>query len=67
VGKLVRNEQRKLSATYFNGAALAVLGVGAFTPVVTAAQSATHSLASFIVVICCIPASADYIGLHVNS
>jgi hypothetical protein len=59
--KLVRNEQRKLSATYFNGAALAVLGVGAFTPVVSFAQSAQPTLAASIVVVCCILTSA---GLH---
>ena len=56
--KLVRNEQRKLSATYFNGAALAVMGVGGFTPIVAVAQSAQPSLAAFAVVIGCMLASA---------
>jgi hypothetical protein len=57
--KLVRNERRKLSGTYFNGAALAVLGVGGFTPIVAVAQSARPSLAAFAVVVCCILASAS--------
>lgn len=32
--KLVRNEQRKLTATYMNGLSMAVMGVGCFTPIV---------------------------------
>jgi len=59
--KLVRNEQRKMSAGYFNGAAIAVMGIGGFTPIVAVAQSAQPSLAASIVVVSCLMASA---GLH---
>jgi hypothetical protein len=61
LSKLVRNEQRKLTATYLNGAAIAVMGVGGFTPIVALAQSVNPSLSAFVVVIGCILASA---GLH---
>ena len=57
--KLVRNEQRKLSATYFNGAALAVMGVGGFTLIVAIAQSAQPSPAAFVVVVSCMWARAS--------
>jgi hypothetical protein len=59
--KLVRNEQRKLTATYLNGAAVPVLGVGGFTPMVALAQSANPSPAAFVVVIGCLSLSG---GLH---
>lgn len=50
---LVRNEQRKLTATYINGIALALIGVGVFAQVVAFAQNLTLSLAAMLVMICC--------------
>jgi len=47
LSKLVRNEQRKLTATCLNGAAIAVMGIGGFTPIVALAQSANPSLSAF--------------------
>jgi hypothetical protein len=59
--KLVRNEQRKLTATYLNGIAIGVFGIGGFTPIIALAQGANPSLASFMVVIACFMGS---VGLH---
>ena len=38
MNKLVRNEERKLTATYFNGVAVAVMAAGTFAPVVAIMQ-----------------------------
>lgn len=51
--KLVRNEQRKLTATYVNGIALALIGVGVFAQVVAFAQNLTLSIAAMSVMVCC--------------
>ena len=59
--KLVRNEQKKLTAAYVNGIALALIGVGVFTPVVSFAQTTTVTLPATLVVFGCILGSA---GLH---
>ena len=53
MGKLVRNERTKLTATYLNGLAIAVFAVGALAPSI----NATNSQASMwpvapIIVIC---------------
>ncbi|PYE88462.1 amino acid transporter [Phyllobacterium leguminum] len=32
---LIRNERTKLTATYFNGIAIAVFAIGAFAPIIT--------------------------------
>lgn len=59
--KLVRNEQRKLSGTYFNGAAIAAIGVGGFAPVVAMAMSGPLTPIILLLVLGCTGAS---IGLH---
>jgi hypothetical protein len=41
MANLVRNERTKLTATYFNGVAIAVLVVGGLAPVIGAATSQT--------------------------
>ncbi len=51
--KLVRNEQRKLTATYVNGVALALIAVGVFAQVVAFAQSLTLTLAAMLVMVSC--------------
>jgi hypothetical protein len=61
LNKLVRNEQLKLSASYLNGAALAVLGVGGFAPVVSMSLSGPTPVLLPVLVFGCILAS---IGLH---
>jgi hypothetical protein len=39
MANLVRNERTKLTATYFNGVAIAVVAVGGFAPLISAANS----------------------------
>ena len=39
MGSLVRNERTKLTATYFNGVAIAIFAVGALAPSINAAGS----------------------------
>ena len=39
MNKTERNEERKLSATYFNGIAITVMAVGFFAPIVGIAQT----------------------------
>lgn len=51
--KLVRNEQRKLTATYVNGVALALVGIGVFAQVVAFAQALSVTLASVLVMVGC--------------
>ena len=41
MANLVRNERTKLTATYLNGVAIAVVAVGGFAPLITAANSVT--------------------------
>lgn len=51
--KLVRNEQRKLTAAYVNGVALALVGVGVFAQVVAFAQALSLTLAAAVVMVGC--------------
>lgn len=44
MGKLVDNEQRKLSATYLNGIAIALITVGVLAPIVAVLTGALSSL-----------------------
>ena len=59
--KLVRNEQTKLTATFMNGAAIAVLGVGGLAPLAAIVQSEQISPGVMLFVFGCILAS---MGLH---
>jgi ABC-type cobalamin transport system permease subunit len=59
--KLVRNERRKLTATYINGIALALIAVGVFTQAVAFAQSLTLTIISVVVMFAC---SALSLSLH---
>ena len=59
--KLVRNEQRKLTATYLNGLAMAFFGVGGFAPLVAMALSGPLAPMIHFLVVGCILAS---LGLH---
>ena len=59
--KLVRNEQRKLTASFLNGVAIAMFGIGGFAPVAALAQSGTVSLTVAIFVFGCLFGS---VGLH---
>ena len=59
--KLVRNEQRKLTATFVNGVAIAILGVGGFAPLAATAMSGPLSPIVALLVLGCASAS---IGLH---
>jgi sensor histidine kinase regulating citrate/malate metabolism len=54
MGKLVRNERTKLTATYFNGVAIAVFAVGALAPMINAAnmQASLWPVVASSVVIC---------------
>ncbi len=54
MGKLVRNERTKLTATYFNGVAIAVFAVGALAPMISAAnmQASLWPVVAASVVIC---------------
>ncbi|WP_375450814.1 amino acid transporter [uncultured Devosia sp.] len=56
---LVRNEQRKLTATYMNGIAIAMLGVGGFAPLAALVQAGTVSFAIALFVAGCILGSAS--------
>jgi hypothetical protein len=39
MGALVRNERTKLTATYFNGVAIAIFAIGALAPSINAASA----------------------------
>ena len=51
--KLVRNERRKLTATYVNGIALALVAVGVFAQAVAFTQSLTLTLVPVLVMASC--------------
>lgn len=53
MNKLVRNERRKLSATYVNGVAIAIFAVGGFAPLVSFTQSASLQLGTIILALVC--------------
>ncbi|HTJ58573.1 MAG TPA: amino acid transporter [Devosiaceae bacterium] len=63
VGKLARNERIKLSATYLNGVAIALMTAGVLAPLlgVIAAGNAVHPGPLYSVVVSCMFASG---GLH---
>ncbi|WP_172121545.1 amino acid transporter [Devosia sp. 919] len=61
MSKLVRNEQRKLTATYMNGVPMALVGIGALAPIVALAQSSSGSPTAAFVVVGCFISS---LGLH---
>ncbi len=42
MNKAARNERIKITATWFNGAAVAALAVGCFAPIVAYVTSSTH-------------------------
>lgn len=54
MNKLVRNERRKLTATYLNGLAIAVFAVGGLAPVAGLIQGTVGSVAgpATLVIIC---------------
>jgi hypothetical protein len=61
LNKLVRNEQKKLKANFYNGIAVAAVGIGGLTQAASMVQAAAISPGTpFFVVICL---SAAYI-LH---
>lgn len=62
--KLVRNEQRKLTATYFNGIAIALMAVGFFGPLINFAQTGASSIGTTLVLVICIMAS---VVLHLQA
>ena len=59
--KLVRNEQRKLTASYMNGLAMAFFGVGGFAPMVAMTLSGLLAPTIHFRVVGCMFAS---LGLH---
>lgn len=59
--KLVRNEQLKLTATYFNGVAVALAAVGGIAPVIAFVQDLAAARVVAIVGAACWAMSA---GLH---
>lgn len=57
MNKLVRNEQQKLLASFYNGVAIAAIGVGGLAPLVGIIQSAAVSLPIAIFVAICLASS----------
>lgn len=57
MNKVVRNEKRKLSATYLNGIAVAVMGVGGLTQVALMAQTLKVEFNISLFVVLCVLAS----------
>jgi hypothetical protein len=60
---LIRNERTKLTATYFNGIAVAVFVVGGFAPLVTSFSSSRNgpTLTTSVMALICLLVSG---GLH---
>lgn len=56
--KLVRNEQTKLTATFINGGAIALLGVGGLAPLAAIVQSDEVSPIVVMFVVGCLVAGA---------
>ena len=54
MSKLVRNEQKKLRATYFNGVAVAAIGVGGLTQAATMVQALKVSPVTTIFIVVCV-------------
>ena len=61
MNKLVRNEQRKLTATFINGVAIAILGVGVLAQAASMVQTTVVELRVTAFVLICIPAA---LALH---
>lgn len=59
--KLVRNEQAKLTATFINGGAVALLGIGGLAPLAAIVQSDEISLIVVLFVVGCMATS---VALH---
>ena len=53
MNKTVRNERRKLTASYLNGIAIAVLAVGGFAPLANFAQTGGTGTASIVLFVIC--------------
>jgi hypothetical protein len=62
LNKVVRNEQKKLTATFINGIAIAVLGVGVLAQAASMVQTTIVELRVTAFVVICIPVA---LGLHV--
>lgn len=63
---LIRNERLKLSATYLNGIAIALMAVGGFAPsisVVTGASAAQAGLAAALLGVC----TSLSVALHLSA
>lgn len=56
--KLVRNEQTKLTATFINGGAIALLGIGGLAPMAAIVQSDDVSPIVMLFVLGCLAVSA---------
>jgi len=61
LNKLVRNEQKKLSAAFINGVAIAVLAVGVLAQAAAMVQTTIVELRVTAFVVICFPAA---VGLH---
>lgn len=62
MNKLIRNERTKLTATFINGIAIAVLGVGVLAQAAAMVQTTIVELRVTAFVVICVPVA---IGLHV--
>lgn len=55
LNKAARNEQRKITATFINGGAIATFAIGVFTPVIQFfAGTVNSNLSQFVLVVVCI-------------
>jgi hypothetical protein len=61
LNKLVRNEQRKLFATFLNGVAVAMFGVGGLAQLASMVQAEIVTLSLSIFLVICV---ALGVGLH---
>jgi hypothetical protein len=51
--KAVRNERRKLAATYYNGMAVAVAALGFFGPLINFVQTGSATALTAVVLVVC--------------
>lgn len=59
MGDLAHNQRLKLTATYVNGLALAVIAVGGFAPIIAILAAQTRPTVVFVLlVVICFPTSA---------
>lgn len=54
MNKAVRNERRKISATYVNGVAIALVAVGGFAPAASLIQTGQMSFVSSSLITICV-------------